>query len=99
MARRTTTDVLLEDIKAHNRATYEGVMGAVEGLERRIGDRFERLEQRLTLLENTVRAMTELRNMRAELSKLRSEFDNRSELSMLEDLERRVALLEKRRPQ
>jgi hypothetical protein len=111
MARRMTaaerTNVLLEDIRAQNRATYEALSGQIEGLERRMGARFDRLEERVTLLENVVRKLhEEVRQLRADVdllrvdvNQLRADFDNRAELSRLDVLERRVASLEKRRSQ
>ena len=59
MARRMTaaerTNVLLEDMRTKNQAMYEGLMGAIEGLERKMDTRFDRLEERVTILENAVR--------------------------------------------
>ncbi len=116
MARRMSaaehTNVLLEDIRAQNRATYEGVTGAIEGLERRLAARFESLEERVTMVENAVRQLLtettrlsneiadlrgEVNELRADVNRLRHDFDNRNELSRLDELERRVALLEERR--
>ena len=103
MARRMTaaerTNVLLEDIKAQNRATIEAVWNAKEELERKFGERFERIEQRLDRVEDAIRYHSkEIAELRTELRQLRSDFDERTELSRLDALERRVALLEKRRP-
>jgi uncharacterized coiled-coil protein SlyX len=100
------TNALLEDIRAQNRATYEGLMGAIESLERKMDARFSALEERVTVLENAVRVLmvevTGLRKdvdeLRSELRQLRHDFDHRNEVARLETLERRVELLEKRRP-
>ena len=65
------------------RASYEALSGLIEGVERRIGARFDRLEDRVTLLENVAR-------------KLHDEVE-RAELARLSALEHRVTMLEKRR--
>jgi outer membrane murein-binding lipoprotein Lpp len=66
------TNVLLEDIRAQNRATYEALSGQIEGLERRMGARFDRLEERVTLLENVVRKLhEEVQQLRADVDLLR----------------------------
>jgi phage shock protein A len=98
-------NVLLEDMRTQNRVTYEALSGQIEALDRRIGARFDRLEERVTLLENVVRQLHEevhklrvdVNQLRADMNELRSDFDKRTELSRLDALERRVALLEKRR--
>jgi outer membrane murein-binding lipoprotein Lpp len=106
------TNVLLEDIRSQNRATYEALSGQIEGLDRRMSARFDQLEERVTLLENVVRKLYEevhqlrldvnqlradVDQLRVDVNQLRSDFDKRTELSRLDALERRVALLEKRR--
>ena len=93
------TNVLLEDMRTQNRVTYEALSGQIQALDRRIGERFDQLEERVTLLENVVRKLyEEVHQLRVDVNQLRSDFDKRAELSRLDALERRVALLEKRRP-
>lgn len=91
------TNILLEEIKAQNRATYEAVMNVKEELERKFDARFDRIEARLDVLESAVKALfAEVAALRAEVNQLRHDFDHREELGRLEALERRVEALEKR---
>ena len=92
-------NVLLEDIKAQNRVTLEAVLSSKEELERKFGERFERIEERLDRVEDAIRHHSkEIAELREELHQLRNDFAQREELARLDALERRVDALEKRRP-
>jgi chromosome segregation ATPase len=102
-------NVLLEDIRAQNRVTYEAVVSFRDELRAEMQEGFRALVERVRVLEEVVRQhTTELREVRADIStlkadvaslkdemrRLRNDFDNREERAKLHALEQRVQRLE-----
>ncbi len=103
------TNALLEDIRAQQQVMLEAIASMREELERKFGERFDGVDTRLKLLEESVRSNSAeirknsedirrlfggLAEVSDEVRRLRADFDRREERSRIEALEARVERLE-----
>ncbi len=101
---RHRTNVLLEDIRAGQKAMFEGMTAMGSMLRAEFREELAKVHVRLEALESAVKQNTaeikqssaDIRELREELRRLRHEFNHREELARIASLEERVTALEQR---